>query len=128
MPYQTMPIVGAYFRPPAQALINVLAVGTPLILAAEPTNDYDPNAVAVWLDSAHISENAHPNLEEILPSLGFSLDGILSEQYWHLGYVPKGLAAQLRSAEIVTETSAPSVTFSLSPTGKPQITFASPIL
>ena len=47
MPMNTFPIVGAYYHPPAKALIDALAVDTPLLLIAEPDNAYDPNAIAV---------------------------------------------------------------------------------
>jgi hypothetical protein len=66
-----------------------------------------------------IPENAHSRLEETLPSSGFSLERVLCETAWHLGYIPKALAAELKGSE----KGEFNGTFSLSPAGKPQITF-----
>ena len=43
----TTPIVGAHFRPPAKQLLEVLPIGTPMLLRAEPDNPYDENAIQV---------------------------------------------------------------------------------
>ena len=45
----SIPLVGAHFRPPAKALIQSLPVGQVLRLSREPDNQYDTNAIQVWL-------------------------------------------------------------------------------
>lgn len=127
MPYTTMPIVGAFYRPPAQALINILAIGTPLFIIAEPDNPADPNAVAVWLATGDISEEVHGKLDELGTPFGFPLDTILSQDQWQLGYVPKAMAAALRAADIV-HFEPVEVAFALNRDGVPRIMFAAPVL
>jgi len=46
-------IVGMNFRN-AESIVAALAVGTPVALVREPTNKYDVNAVAVWVDGKHV--------------------------------------------------------------------------
>ena len=124
MSTNTLPIVGMFYRPPAKALIDVLAVGTPLLLIAEPDNAYDPNAIAVWLHSRDIPEASHPMLEETLPPFGKSLEEVLSEEEWHLGYIAKEMAAQLRQCGAVGTDKAVEVTFATSASGAPRVRFA----
>lgn len=49
------PIVGMQHHKPAPTIMSLLPVGTPLYLELEPTNQYDPNAIKVWIEdfSAH---------------------------------------------------------------------------
>ena len=49
-----VPLVGAYFRPPAQQLLRHLPSGTELVLEPEPENPHDPNAIAVYTRSSSI--------------------------------------------------------------------------
>jgi hypothetical protein len=128
MPYSTMPIVGARFRPPAQGLIAALAVGTKLTLWAEPDNAYDPNAVAVWLNSVDIPLRAHAALEEGLPSYGSSLDTVLSTEKWHLGYIPKELALLLKANGVIENEVPYEVEFSVATTGSPRVRFPVAVL
>jgi hypothetical protein len=125
MPSNTMPIVGAFYRPPAKALIDVLPIGTPLQLIAEPENPYDPNAVAVYLASEHIPEAAKAKLEETLPLCGFSVEAVMEQQFWHLGYVPKEMASKLRDANVVADEPV-DVTFSTSTNGAPRVRSSEP--
>ena len=125
MTTNTLPIVGAFFRPPAKALIEVLAIGTPLFLIAEPDNPYDSNAIAVFLESANIPISAHPILEETLPPFGFSIEQILSQDAWHLGYVPKEMAAKITAQGILGSDPYP-VTFSTSANGGPRVRSTEP--
>lgn len=117
----TYPIVGAFYRPPAQALISVLSIGTPLTLIAEPENEHDINAVAVWLYSKDIGENAHEVLEGLLPSYGTSLETVLSQEAWHIGYIAKEYAKQLREAGTVPTDGPKAGSFSLSTGGAPRV-------
>lgn len=132
MPYHTLPIVGAHFGPtrgsPSKVLISALAVGTPLLLIAEPENPADVNAVAVWLKSEKIPESGHALLEEGLPSFGFSLDQILAQDAWHLGYIPKEIAARLRAEGVVPLEGHVEVEFSTGTNGGPRVRFQDAVL
>lgn len=55
MAHITFPLVGASFRPiEAQLAVRDLVPGDDLELEAEPTNQYDPNAIRVIFDGLHI--------------------------------------------------------------------------
>jgi hypothetical protein len=128
MSYETLPIVGSFYRPPAKLLLENLAIGTPLTLLAEPENAYDPNAVAVWLRSADIPAGAYASLGEVLPNFGLTLDAVLEQEQWHMGYVPKEFAMALRHHAVV-ETSVPlAVTFAVNAKGYPRVRFQQPVL
>ena len=120
----TFPIVGMYHRPPALALINVIAIGTPLLLIAEPENAYDPNAIAVWLHSRDIPEAAYGRLRDLLPDYGKTLDDILNEADWQLGYIARDFAAQLRASGAVPTDEPVIVTFAVNAQGAPRAKFA----
>jgi hypothetical protein len=131
MSLRTFPIVGAFYRPPAQALLAVLPVGAPLTLIAEPDNPYDPNAIAIWLKSKDIPTSAHAELENTLLRFGFDLDQIFAQENWHIGYIPKEIAATLRASGIIQPDEEIEVTFALAPSGTPRVAFAeapSPLL
>ena len=128
MPYSTLPIVGSFYRPPAKILIDALPIGTPLFIMAEPDNQYDPNAVAVWLETRNIPETSYAALEEALPAFGFDLDTVLSQDQWHLGYIPKDFAAQLRASETVMPNTPVDVEFATAANGSPRVRFPEPVL
>lgn len=90
-----IPLVGAYYRPPAQAIIQVLPVGALLLLEHEPTNQHDPNAIRVFVLTTNIPEAAHEELELLAAGFGVELSRILAEPRWQLGYIPKDRAAML---------------------------------
>lgn len=115
------PIVGAFYRPPAQALLSVLPSGAPLMLRAEPDNPADPNAVAVWLKTSTIPSAAHETLEENVEGYGFALDAILAEAEWHLGYIPRTFAAQLRANDTVPLGASIPAAFAISADGSPRV-------
>lgn len=50
---KTYSIVGMNFQKTEQ-LVAALGVGTPVTLVREPTNQFDPNAVAVWVDGQKV--------------------------------------------------------------------------
>lgn len=89
------PIVGAHFRPPAKAVLQVLAMGHPLVLRKEPSNPYDPNAIMVLVETATIPEPVRPTLDALAQGFGHSMEEILVEQFFHLGYIPKTMAPAL---------------------------------
>lgn len=120
------PIVGARFRPPAQALINSLAVGTPLTVIAEPDNQYDPNAIAVWLYTKDLPEASQEALKVTGPESGWTLAKIFSEEVFHLGFIPKEMAAELKASGSIRDNEPVSVTFEVNASGQPRVRFAEP--
>jgi hypothetical protein len=98
------PLVGSHFRPPAKAIIAVLRNGTPLLIDREPDNAYDPQAVKVSVESAHIPSSQLDELDAQASGFGFSAKDILAQPLWHLGYIaakpPKG-----RPGTLATEVS-----------------------
>lgn len=91
----SLPIVGAHFRPPAKSILNVLPGGTALKLVPEPTNAYDPNACAVYVESANIPVSVHDDLAIAVEGQGYTLEEILEYPAWHLGYIPRTAAETL---------------------------------
>lgn len=119
---KTFPIVGSFYRPPAKMILEHLALDTPLYLEAEPTNQFDVNAIAVYLESKDIPSATLAALEPLLPSCGHSLESLEDLKLIHLGYIPKELAKILRGRNF---WSADGV-FVTSSSGAPQIKFTDP--
>lgn len=80
-------LVGMHFRPPAKIILQSLPSGSPVKLKPEPENPYDENAVAVYVRSSDIPEAQHSGLAGVLPGSGFTLDEVLEQPEWHLGYL-----------------------------------------
>jgi len=95
--HYNLPLVGSHFRPPAKALIQSMPMAHPLELRPEPTNPYDSNAVAVWLDAHTLPDEALEELRHTLPGMGSDIDDLMSQRHWHLGYIPKTDAATLQA-------------------------------
>lgn len=102
----TFPIVGAHFRAPAKAILQVLPAGAPLILRREPSNIYDTNAIQVIVPTSSIPEDQTDTLEVLASGYGFSARDILAEGEWHVGYIPAARAVieapQWDSADITS--------------------------
>lgn len=90
---QSAPLVGMHFRPPAKAILQSLPASYPLELRPEPSNPYDPNAVAVWFDASHLPDEAMEELRHTLPGNGGDLDDLVAQRFWHIGYIAKEHAA-----------------------------------
>ena len=118
------PIVGAFYRPPAQAILSVLAVDTKLTLLAEPENAYDANAIAVWLDPKDIAEGAYAALSEKLNDCGWALTQVLEAEALQLGYIAKNFAAQLKASGAVIDDTPLDVTYGVNASGEPRVRFA----
>ena len=115
-----LPIVGMHFRPPAKAIIAVLPMECPLVLVPEPSNPYDPNAIAVFVETKELhnfSEAARANLIGLAAGMGHDWESLTSPEAWHLGYIPKVNAADIRLDGDV------SGKFGLDPAGKPTVEF-----
>jgi hypothetical protein len=117
------PIVGARHRPPAVALINALPVGAPLTVIAEPENQYDPNAIAVWLYTKDLPEASREALKETGPQSGWPFDKIMAQEVFHLGYIPKELAAELKASGAIRDNEPVDVTFAVNASGQPRVLF-----
>ena len=89
------PIVGAHFRPPAKAILSSLPQGAALSLVPEPENPFDSNAIAVFVEPKEIPPSEHETLAETAQGMGFTMEDILTAPAWHLGYIPKALAAAI---------------------------------
>lgn len=85
----SLPIVGGRYRPPSVAITNSLSVGTKLHVIPEPENEFDANALAVYIYPAEVSKEDHEVLAERLPGGGCTLEEFLARDSWHLGYIPK---------------------------------------
>lgn len=128
MSYTTLPIVGAFYRPPAQVILANLPVGTPLTLFAEPDNEHDPNAIAVFIEGADINDTAAAAMQEGLADIGLSINDLQEKGYWHLGYIPKNFAAELKSAATIVNDVPYEAEFAVGNDGKPRVKFPIPIL
>ena len=89
------PIVGAHFRPPAKAILASLPAGAALSLVPEPENPFDSNAIAVFVEPKEIPPSEHETLAGTAQGMGFEIEDILTAPAWHLGYIPKALAASI---------------------------------
>lgn len=117
---QTIPIVGAYYRPPAKLILDFLPIDCPLILRAEPTNEYDPNAIAVWLETSNIPESS--DLETKLVGFGTTIALLQRQDEMHVGYLPCGRATILRALGF-PEGRDIEATFTVSANGAPRVRF-----
>lgn len=119
-----VPLVGTFFRglPDGRncgpAVLANLPSNTLLTIVPEPTNAFDPNAIAVMLNTADIPLQAHANLELELAGYGVLLGELLMLPTFQLGYIAKAKAAEL--AGLVPQ-SGTTATLSFSPEGKPQV-------
>lgn len=65
------PLVGAFHRPPAKTVLEVLPHGTLLLLVPEPENPYDAGAIRVMVDLRTVTESN----DELGLALISALDG-----------------------------------------------------
>jgi len=87
-----------HFRPPAKAILQSLPSAYPLELRPEPTNPYDANAIAVWFDAKHLSDDSMEELRHTLPGMGSDIDDLCITRYWHIGYMARDEAAKHQHA------------------------------
>lgn len=92
------PIVGAHFRPPAKIILQFLPGGAPLTMEREPTNEFDANAIAVYVEPSAIPEHVREECGIQATGFGYSIEDIMSHARWHLGYVPAKFATGLAPA------------------------------
>jgi hypothetical protein len=80
-------LVGDHFRPPAKSILQVLGLSTPLRLEAEPDNAYDSDAIKVFVKSKDIPEKMYETLNSLASGYGFTIEEILAQDEWWLGYI-----------------------------------------
>jgi hypothetical protein len=119
---KTLPIVGAFWRPPAKTILENLALDTKLHLIPEPENQYDINAVAVYVHHKDIPIASLKALESQLPGCGHSLESLEDLVIIHLGYIPKELAKILRERGF----NGAEGTFQTGAKGGPYVEFVDP--
>jgi hypothetical protein len=90
-----------------------------LVLIAEPDNPADPYAVAIFLDASDIPSRCDERLEERLGEFGHTVASIREQGIWHVGYIPKDFAKQLREQETVPVGAEVKGQFSCSQNGAP---------
>ena len=126
----THPIVGMYYRPPAQALVDTLPVGVRMILRSDPNGETsgsrhnDETAICVSLRSEDIppATLANEDFVQALSRYGTSLDDLLKEEEWHIGFLPKELAYEEHNSGFPQGQDVEGI-FTVSPNGKPRVRF-----
>jgi hypothetical protein len=84
-----VPLVGMHYRPPAKAITGNLQPGHPLLLVAEPENEFDPHAIAVYLDPETIETSEWMKWDNELQSYGFDAGHLAEGPHIQLGYVSR---------------------------------------
>jgi hypothetical protein len=89
-------IVGAHYRPPAQAILEVLPIGAKLILRQEPDHPKTrANAIGVWIKTEEFLKVDKRELISALASSGFTLDEVCDLTEHQLGYIPAIFAEKM---------------------------------
>lgn len=95
MPTAIAPIRGFHFHPPAKALVQFIPFQAQLLLRREPENQYDPNAIQVWIAPQAFPESVEDQLQVDLMGFGMDLAQFREQAHWLLGYIGKEFAFQL---------------------------------
>lgn len=129
------PLVGMHFRPPASDVVNLLPVGTKLILQREPLNPYDSNAIRVLLPGFS-ADGERADIFSVMKEALAARPNIGEESKWDeesltnpffLGYVANSEKTGGKFADQITEIlddtteteCAATLIFSME--GKPQV-------
>ena len=115
-----LPIVGMYFSPPAQLIVDNLPVGAKLYLTPEPDNLHDPNAVAVWVKTEEIPPSALTGILREVAFFGISKQDFLSTEDYQLGYIARNVAQALRETDTVPLNTFIEAQLALNPSGQPR--------
>lgn len=125
-----VPLVGAYFHPPAAAIIRRLPAEAPLRIVPEPDNPHDANALAVHLVTGDYPKwfefgAQDAEFENELAGFGLSIEAVLSAESFHLGYIARADAARLAGTISLVinddHTTHCPAKLSFDPAGKPQV-------
>lgn len=115
----TYPMVGMHYRPPANALVQVLPVNTRMTLMAEPYNEFDSNAIGVWVDMTSCANNTRIN--KIL--MDHENGNLMPAQAIKLGYLPKDIASYLRKNGFPSDTEVEGKFYIPFGSNKPHVRF-----
>jgi hypothetical protein len=81
-------LVGAFFRPPAKAIMEHAPANAKLELVPEPENPYDALAIRVLFNLTQVPESQHEALRLKLPGTGHDWDELVgSGESLFVGYV-----------------------------------------
>lgn len=121
----TYPIVGVYYRPPAQGFVDILFDGAQLWLRPEPDNQFDPNAIQVLLPVETIKQISPEHADPVLAGWGTTItEASQRSEPLHLGYIPKNFAKGLKDSWFENHLTIEGV-FSINPAGQPRVSFDS---
>lgn len=85
-----VPILGMQFRPPASGIVKCLPSGYPIVLLAEPGNEYDQLAIRVLVDLRQYPEDLWDRMNEEIAKWDWNAADLCSTQApFMLGYVAK---------------------------------------
>lgn len=107
---------------PAKLLVESLATGAKLELVREPGNEYDPNAVQVWMPQAALPEGWNQKGGEFeikLAGFGWTLEMVEAAPELMLGFVGKEFAEHI--SPLMEEENEFEATFAVSGKGKPLV-------
>ncbi len=89
------PIVGAKYRPPAEAILAALPIGARLILRPEPWNEHDRFAKAVIINVNDLPDSTLAELDGKIGKFGMTIRDLIATPEHHLGYIPAAMAKDL---------------------------------
>lgn len=115
-------IRGMFACPPAKLLIKFAPGGAPLTLEREPGNEYDVNAIKVWIEPTAFSEEdleEGSEFESELAGYGRTLEEFAETPAFRLGYVGKEWAAAI--APLMDGVAEPKASFYVRGDGKPGV-------
>lgn len=118
---KSAPLVGAYHRPPAKAILACLKTGASLMLIREPENEYDRNAIGVWVASSQIPEALYDQLELMASGFGWSKEQILETPQWKLGFIAAKTGEANQLAPELDKGATPRATLDFDLQGKPVV-------
>ena len=101
------PIVGSFARQGGKTVLMHLGVGTALVLAPEPENQYDPEAIRIEVELGPAWADAPASLLDSLDA-ELAMSGLTREELagadaprFHLGYVPRSGGKPLAKAQSI---------------------------
>lgn len=127
------PIVGAFHHPPAMALVRILPLNAILWVRAEPTNRFDPNAIAIDLDIDLLNLGSKADLKREIkaafdhfrdrhPDIGLWFEDVEKTGLFHIGFIPAVEALAIKTA--FPDFTHAQGTLRFGPKAKPFVRFA----
>lgn len=108
----TAEIRGMFAKRAAKAILASLPTGATLQLQREPSNQYDANAILVWVSPTEVPPEQRQELELALAGHGLTLEDFDQAPEWCLGYIGKEWAIGLAPLLDQGLTAAASLAFS----------------